>query len=333
MSTPDSDSTSLEAHLTVSDLLGTELKDLGLEILCGEDALAKQITNARVQKPGLAFAGYYLYIKPGRVQIVGESEIEYLNRLDDPTRNERFDAITRLDIPVFVVTKGLAPPARFVELCRERRVPLLTTPALSSRVIKRLSYFLEDHLVPRTVHHGVLLEVHGLGLLLIGRSGVGKSECAIDLITRGHSLVADDRVTIRRYPHGDLVGFAAEPLRHHMEVRGLGIVNIQDLYGLAAVRERKSIDLVVELESWEEGRAYERLGLDESVFHILDTPCPYIKMPVALGRNLAILVEVAARNHVLKLQGHNSAQEFARRLEKELARHRDPNAGGSETAS
>jgi HPr kinase/phosphorylase len=330
MSENPSSLVALDAHLTVSDLLGAELKDLELSVRAGQENLTRRITNERVQKPGLAFAGHYAYIKPGRVQIVGESEIAYLSGLSEATRDERFDRITSLEVPAFVVTKGLEPPQRLVELCAERGIPLCTTPALSSRVIKRLSYFLEDHLVPRTALHGVLLEVHGLGVLLIGRSGVGKSECAIDLITRGHSLVADDRVTVRRYPHGDLVGFAAGPLRHHMEVRGLGIVNIQDLYGLAAVRERKSIDLVIELESWEEGRVYERLGLDESVFRILDTPCPYIKMPVALGRNLAILVEVAARNHVLKLQGHHSAQEFARRLENELARRGEKNAKASE---
>ena len=185
-------------------------------------------------------------------------------------------------------------------------------------------YFLEDHLVPSTRLHGVLLEIYGLGVLLIGRSGVGKSECALDLITRGHSLVADDRVTVKRYPNGELIGFCEEPLRHHMELRGLGIINVKDLFGLAAVRERKSIDLVVELEPWEEGKVYDRLGLDETVHNILDVPCPYIKMPVALGRNLSILVEIAARNHVLKVQGHHSAREFARKLEEQLERNRQP---------
>jgi HPr kinase/phosphorylase len=149
---------------------------------------------------------------------------------------------------------------------------------------------------------------------------VGKSECALDLITRGHSLVADDRVTVKLFPSGELVGFCQEPLRHHMELRGLGIVNVKDLFGLAAVRPRKTVDLVIELEAWNESKAYDRLGLDETVHHILETPVPYVKMPVALGRNLSILVEVAARNHVLKLLGHHSAREFARRLEEEMAR-------------
>jgi HPr kinase/phosphorylase len=174
--------------------------------------------------------------------------------------------------------------------------------------------------VPSTRVHGVLLDVYGLGILLIGESGAGKSECALDLITRGHSLVADDRVWIKRYPNGELVGSCEEPLRHHMELRGIGIINVQDLFGLAAVRERKPIDLVIELEHWDETKAYDRLGLDETVYEILDTPCPYLKLPVALGRNVSNLVEIAVRNHVLKLQGHHSAREFTRRLEAKMAR-------------
>ncbi|MEO8503239.1 MAG: HPr(Ser) kinase/phosphatase [Acidobacteriota bacterium] len=312
------------AHVAVRELLGGELSDLGLRVLCGASHLDNRITNPRVQKPGLAFAGYYPYIKPGRVQIIGESELAYLRTLPEDLRGERFAAITSLPIPLFVVTKGLPALPDLIELCETREVPVLSSNAMSSTVIKRLSYFLEDHLVPSTRLHGVLLEIYGLGVLLIGHSGVGKSECALDLITRGHSLVADDRVTVKRYPNGELIGFCEEPLRHHMELRGLGIINVKDLFGLAAVRERKSIDLVVELEPWEEGKVYDRLGLDETVHNILDVPCPYIKMPVALGRNLSILVEIAARNHVLKVQGHHSAREFARKLEEQLERNRQP---------
>lgn len=310
------------AWVEVRDLLGEELSDLQLELLCGESHLGNRITHPRVQKPGLAFAGYYPYMKPGRVQIVGESETEYLSTLAEPERRERFERITAMPVPCFILTKGLEPLPYFLELCRERQVPLLRARALSSTVIKRVSYFLEDHLVPSTHVHGVLLDIYGLGVLLIGRSGVGKSESALDLISRGHSLVADDRVTIKRYPNGDLIGFASGTLRHHMELRGLGIINVHDLFGLAAVRDRKSIDLVVELEPWQDGQAYDRLGLDETVYTILETPVPYIRMPVALGRNISILVEIAARNHVLKMQGHFSAREFAQKLQEQIERNR-----------
>ncbi|MEE8278418.1 MAG: HPr(Ser) kinase/phosphatase [Thermoanaerobaculia bacterium] len=307
-----------DLHVRVTELLGPELAELQFRVLCCESGLDHEIINPRVQKPGLAFAGYYDYIRPGRVQIVGESETEFLKTLSAEQRRERFRHICELPVPAFVVTKGLEPLPEFLPSCRQAWIPVLSSPALSSTVIKEISYFLEEHLVPSTALHGVLLDIHGLGVLLIGESGVGKSECALDLITRGHSLVADDRVTVRRYPNGDLVGYCEVPLRHHMELRGLGIVNVQDLFGLAAVRERKSIELVIELEPWDESKSYDRLGLDETVYKILDTPCPYIKMPVALGRNLSILVEIAARNHVLKVQGHHSAREFARKLEKQL---------------
>ena len=308
----------------VRELLGAELADLEIRVLCGAGRLGNLITNPRVQKPGLAFAGYYEYIKPGRVQIVGESEIEFLKRLPAEVRAERFREITALEVPVFVITKGLEPPPGFIEHCAEADLPVLSSNALSSSIIKQISYFLEESLVPSTRVHGVLLDVYGLGALLIGDSGAGKSECALDLITRGHSLVADDRVWIKRYPNGELVGSCEEPLRHHMELRGIGIINVKDLFGLAAVREYKTIDLVIELEHWDETKAYDRLGLDETVYEILDSPCPYLKLPVALGRNVSNLVEIAVRNHVLKMQGHHSAREFTRKLEAKMAGERGP---------
>lgn len=311
-------------HVEVTELLGAELSDLHLRVLCGESHLDHQITHPRVQKPGLAFAGYYPYIKPGRVQIIGESETAYLKTVPLEERRERFAHIVQLPVPVFVITKGIEPFPTFHQLCREHGVPILSSTSLSSTVIKRISYFLEDHLLPVTHMHAVLVDVYGLGVLLIGKSGVGKSESALDLVTRGHSLVADDRVTIRRYPSGDLVGYCQEPVKYHMELRGLGIINIRDLFGLAAIRERKTIDLVIDLEPWEKGKAYDRLGLDETVFTVLDTPVPFIRMPVATGRNVASLVEIAARNHVLKLQGHDSAREFVRQLEAEIERKSQP---------
>ena len=311
------------SHVEVRELLSPELANLQLTVLSGDSHLDNRVTHPRVQKPGLAFAGYFAYIKPGRVQIIGESETEYLKTLDDRERHRRFERIASLPVPVFVITKGLAPLPGFLLACQQREVPVISSTALSSTVIKSISYFLEDHLVPSTNLHGVLLDIYGIGVLLIGKSGVGKSESALDLITRGHSLVADDLVTVKRYPNGELIGFSEGPLRHHMELRGLGIINVQDLFGLASVRERKAVDLVIELEHWEEGQSYDRLGLDESLYNILETPCPYIRMPVAMGRNVGILVEIAARNHVLKLQGHHSAREFARQLEEQLERNRN----------
>lgn len=311
------------AFVEVGELLGREMAELDFKVICGRSNLDRRITHPRVQKPGLAFAGYFDYIKDGRVQIVGESEIAYLETVERGERKKRFAEIVALPVPVFIVSKGLRPFPSLIELCRSRSIPILGSSAMTSVIIKRVSHFLEDHLVPATHLHGVLLDVWGLGVLLIGASGVGKSESALDLITRGHSLVADDRVTVRLYPSGQLMGSCEEPAKHHMELRGLGIINVKDLFGLAAVRERAPIDLVVELEPWQKGHAYDRLGLDEYVYTILDTPVPYIRMPVATGRNIAILVEIAARNHVLKLQGHNSARQFVDQIEERLdPRHR-----------
>lgn len=298
----------------VGELIGDELAALELQVVSDAAGLNNAIEHPRIQKPGLAIAGYYDYIRDGRLQILGASEINYARTLGPELLAERIDAITRRRIPAFVISKGLPPVDFLVEACDRRNIPILSSPRLTSQLIGDLSDFLEEHLVPSIALHAVMLEVLGLGVLLIGDSGVGKSECALDLITRGHSLVADDRVIVRRYPHNEL-GAGGDPATgHHMELRGLGILNVRDLFGLAAVRERKRIDLVVELVHWRDGEEYDRLGLDETTHEILETSVPYLKMPVALGRNVAILVEIAARNHRLKLQGHHSAREFIQHL-------------------
>lgn len=303
----------------VGELLGDELAALELEVVAASPGLSNPIEHPRIQKPGLALAGYYDYIRDGRLQILGASEINYAQTLDPETLDERIDAVTRRRIPAFVISKGLEPAKPLFDACNRRAIPILSSPRLTSQLIGDLSDFLEEHLVPSVAMHAVMLEVLGLGVLLIGDSGVGKSECALDLITRGHSLVADDRVIVRRYPHNEL-GASGDPATgHHMELRGLGILNVRDLFGLAAVRERKRIDLVIELVHWREGEEYDRLGLDETTHEILETSVPYLKMPVALGRNVAILVEIAARNHRLKMQGHHSAREFIQHL-KSLSR-------------
>ncbi len=301
----------------VGELLGDDLAELDLQVVAAAEGLSNQIEHPRIQKPGLALAGYYDYIRDGRLQILGASEINYAATLKPDLLEERVEAVVARKIPAFVVSKALQAMPPLVEACQRRGIPILSSPQLTSHLIEELSDFLEEHLVPSVAMHAVMLEVLGLGVMLIGESGVGKSECALDLITRGHSLVADDRVIVRRYPHNEL-GASGDPATgHHMELRGLGILNVRDLFGLGAVRERKRIDLVIELVHWREGEEYDRLGLDESTHEILETPVAYVRMPVALGRNVAILVEIAARNHRLKMQGHNSAREFLRHLQEQ----------------
>ena len=211
-------------------------------------------------------------------------------------------------------------------------MPLLTTPVPTPIAIAKLTALLEDSLAERTVMHAVLMDILGLGVLIVGESGIGKSECALDLVVRGHRLVADDTVEIRRRAESVLIGTCPDLTRHHMEVRGLGVINIRDLFGVASTRSSKRVELVVQLERWEPGRAYERLGLDDLHYEILGLPIPLLRMPVAPGRNVAILVEVAARNQLLRSRGHHAARELAARLERQL-RGEDPTAAESDEDS
>ena len=304
----------------VKTLVGGDLEDLHLKLITGDDGLERAIARPRVQKPGLAFAGYYEYIKPWRVQIIGESETKYLQSLPPRLREKRVRDVTGLDVSCFVVTKGIVPLDEFRQECDKRGVPLFSTPALSSTTIIRITYRLEETMAPRITMHSGLLDVYGIGVLLLGESGIGKSECALDLVYRGHRLIADDMVVIRRHPNDVLLGYSNDLLRHHMELRGIGIIDIKDLFGVASTRDVKPIDLVVKLEKWAEGIEYDRLGIIGETYELLGVSKPYVRLPVASGRNLALLVEVAARNHLMKLQGYDSARDFTKRIDDEIAR-------------
>lgn len=301
-------------------LLAPELADLALQIVTGGDGLDREILRPRVQKPGLAFAGYYEYIKRGRVQIIGESETKYLQSLPARLREKRVRDVVALDVSCFVVTKGIVPLHEFKVECEKRSVPLFTTPALSSQTIHRITYYLEDSMAPRVTLHAGLIDIFGIGVLLTGDSGIGKSECALDLVYRGHRLIADDMVVVRRHPNDVLLGYSSDLLRHHMELRGIGIIDIKDLFGVASTRATKPIDLIVKLERWVEGTEYDRLGLTGETYECLGVTKPYIRLPVVAARNLALLVEIAARNHLMKLQGYHSAEIFAKRIDDHIAR-------------
>jgi HPr kinase/phosphorylase len=305
---------------TVRSLLAGELDELALKLVTGDDGLDRTILRPRVQKPGLAFAGYYEYIKPWRVQIIGESETKYLQSLPARLREKRVRDVTALDVSCFIVTKGITPLDEFKHECEKRSVPLFSTPALSSVAITRTTYFLEETMAPKITMHSGLLDVYGIGVLLLGDSGIGKSECALDLVYRGHRLIADDMVVIKRHPNDVLLGYSNDLLRHHMELRGIGIIDIKDLFGVASTRDVKPIDLVVKLEKWAEGTEYDRLGIAGETYELLGVSKPYVRLPVASGRNLALLVEIAARNHLMKLQGYDSAREFTRKIDEEIAR-------------
>lgn len=291
---------------------------LPLDLLAGGDGLDRVITSPHIQKTGLALAGFHEYLKPGRVLIFGESEIRYLESLDTPTRIAALRLALTLDFPCVLITGGFLPPTELPAEAERARVPLLKTAVATPTAIAKLSSMLEDSLAERTMMHAVLMDVLGLGVVIAGESGIGKSECALDLIVRGHRLVADDTVEVRRRQETILIGTCPELTRYHMELRGLGVINIMELFGIASTRSSKRVELVVQLERWIPTREYERLGLDDVFFEILGLRVPLIRMPVAPGRNIAILVEVAARNQLLRARGHHAARELAERLDRSL---------------
>ena len=314
------------AGVSIDALLRGHPEALGLplELISGAGGLDRRITSPHIQKTGLALAGFDAYLSAGRILILGESEIRYLESL---VSSSRVDALRRTfahDIPAVMITAGLAAPPELLLESDRAGVPLLTTAVPTPIAIAKLSAILEDSLAERTIVHAVLMDILGLGVLIAGESGIGKSECALDLVVRGHRLVADDTVEVRRRAESVLIGTCPDLTRHHMEVRGLGLINIQDLFGVAATRSSKRVELVVQLERWEPGREYERLGLDDAHYEILGLQVPLLRMPVAPGRNLSILVEVAARNQILRTRGHHAARKLAARLERQLL---EPDAG------
>ena len=309
-----------QAGISVGALLRArpEAFGLGLELLAGAGGLDHLITSPHPQKTGLALAGFHEYLKPGRVLIFGESEIRYLESLAADLRLESIRAAFTHDFPCLLVTGGHAAPPDLIVEAERAGLPILATAVATPTAIAKLGALLDDSLAERVVIHGVLVDVLGLGVLIVGESGIGKSECALDLIVRGHRLVADDTVEVRRRAETILIGTCPELTRHHMELRGLGVINVMDLFGVASTRSSKRVELVVQLERWDPAREYERLGLDDSFHEILGLRVPLIRMPVAPGRNIAILVEVAARNQLLRVRGHHAARALAGRLEAAL---------------
>lgn len=312
--------------LSIGDLLHDTEYGLDLVLLAGRTGLARTISSPRIQKPGLALTGYTEHLHVDRVQILGNTEISYLRRLPAETAAAHVTTLCAFPITCFVVTMDLDPPDTLRLAAEKAGIPLLRTRHLSSTFISLVTKYLEDKLLPVTYPHGVLVDVFGVGVLLLGKSGIGKSECALDLVIRGHRLVADDVVQIRKKMPPALVGRAADPLQFRMEVRGLGIINIKDLFGISAIREKKIINLVIELVEWDASEEYDRLGIDEQVYTILDVDVSYLKIPVRYGRNLTSIIEVAARNFLLKGMGYNSTLQFHENL---LARM-NPRPAGSE---
>jgi HPr kinase/phosphorylase len=313
--------------ILASYLLSEDATHLKLKCIAGEEGLKNEISIPRVQSPGLAFSGHMKSVQKGRVQVLGKSEVVFLSHLGREKRKSLMHRLCREPIPCFVITTALRPPAELLSEAKKASIPVLSTTLASSSFTDLVNTFLEQKLAPRTTIHGVLLDVFGLGVLLVGDSGIGKSECALDLITRGHRLVADDLVEIRKVPEDVLIGTSMDLGRHYIEVRGLGLINIKDLFGVSAIRHSKRIELVVAMERWKKGELYDRLGLDTETYDILKVPIPKVRLPVAPGRSLSILIEVASRSHLLKLRGPDAAHIFAERLEYAMAKSLESGQG------
>ena len=303
----------------VGALLDDRKFDLRLSLVAGKKGLSRKISSSRIQKPGLVLAGYTEYLHKERLQVFGNTEMSYLATLSRERAREVLRGFFAREPACLVVTKGLAITPELAAAAEEMNVPVLQTAHLSSTFIESIHSYLEDILAAQTSMHGVLLDVFGVGILLLGKSGIGKSEIALDLVMRGHRLVADDIVDVKRSAPDAVYGAGSEIIKHHMEVRGLGIINIKDLFGVAAIRERKKIEIVLELVEWDPNVEYDRLGVEEKKFRILDVEVPMLIVPVRPGRNMTTIVEVAARNHLLKLQGHHSARDFQERLNRAIA--------------
>ncbi len=310
-------STVHEPRVTVAAFFEHARSALDLELCAGSQGMDRFLSRARIQKPGLALAGYTRFVHRDRIQILGETELSYLETLALSERRLALGGYLRCEVACILVTKGLEVPELLRAACDEFAVPLLRTRTTSSVAIRKVLTYLDDLLSPRCSLHGTLVDVNGVGVLMTGASGIGKSETALDLVERGHRLVADDVVEVRRRGE-DLVGQAARLIQNLIEIRGLGILDIADLFGVAATREHKRIELHIELEAWSQERSYDRTGLDETTFDILGADVRSLRIPVKPGRNIAGIVEVAARSLLLRMRGLDAARRLDAALGAEL---------------
>jgi HPr kinase/phosphorylase len=301
-------------HLAAQELEQDREHHLELTLMAGRHGLKKKITHSQVQKMGLALTGFTQFINPERLQIIGNTEMAYFKTLTPEMQEKVIHQICSLPLSCLVVTRGLGIPELLLQEADEKEIPVFRTNLRSFDFIERVTKFLEEKLSSTSSLHGVLMDVYGVGLLILGKSGIGKSECALDLILRGHRLVADDMVHLQKRSPSSVIGSGFEVIQHHMEIRGLGIINIRSLFGVEAIREKKKIELVLELMEWDTHREYDRLGFEEEKFSILGVELPMLRIPVTPARNLTTIIEVAVRNHLLKVMGYDSALEFEKKL-------------------
>ncbi|MFW5799342.1 MAG: HPr(Ser) kinase/phosphatase [Spirochaetota bacterium] len=279
-----------------------------------EKGMNNKVYSAGINRPGLSLTGFTKYFAYRRIQLLGRGEIAYLEKLDAEDSYHLCNDFFAHNVPCCVVSYNMKAPEKFKELCEHHNIPILSSSLSSSRLVNLLIKLLDDIFAPTIILHGTLIEIYGVGILLQGKSGVGKSEAALELIERGNRLIADDLVKVKRMDFDILRGEGGDIIKHHMEIRGIGIIDIQKLYGVSAIKTSMNIDLIIYLEEWDTSKEYDRLGLDEHTSTILDIKVPYLLIPVKPGRNIPVIIETAARNHRLKDMGYNSASEFNKKL-------------------
>lgn len=304
----------LTKPISVRKILEKRGQEWKLELLTGDGGLDNAFSTSELNRPGLALTGYYEVFSADRVQILGLTEISYLRALRPQDRLRRLKRIFEFYIPCVIITTSLEAPSELLELALENRVPILRTPLLTSNFSGHLSHFLERELAPSWAVHGVMLDVFGMGVLIQGRSGVGKSECALDLIERGHRLVADDIVILRRVGNEQLIASCSDRLRYHMELRGIGIIDVESLYGVRSIRDEEVVSLLIRLERWDARKNYERLGMRQNYTRLFDCQIPEYVIPIEPGRNVSILVEVAALMQRLHRAGINPAANLNKQI-------------------
>lgn len=303
------------------DFLVKNSKDLfKLTLFSDNSGFNRKITDQNLHRPGLALAGFVDLFSYTRVQIFGNTEIRYLNQLSDEKKNEAFERIFRFNIPCIILTDGNKPFPKLIELANRNHVPVFGTPFSTTKLVYLVGDFLDDQFAERISLHGSFVDVYGIGMLFIGKSGIGKSEVALDLIERGHRLVADDHIILTKKGEGILIGTGTNLAKHYMEIRGLGIIDVERMFGIRAIRYQKRLEIVVELELWNEKNEYTRTGLDEDNISIADIDILHVKLPILPGKNITVISEVIALNYLLKHYGYDAPKLFQDRLKNELNR-------------
>ncbi len=304
----------MEDFITIRTLLIENETRLKLKLICSQNGLNRKITNAELHRPGLAISGFVELFTSDRVQIFGNTEIKYLNGLSETELKKKINQYIEFEIPAIVVTESNSLPDYFIKAATRRYVSVLSTPLSTTQTTHLLSEYLSEKFAPQVSVHGTLVDVYGVGILLTGRSGIGKSEISLDLVERGHRLVTDDLVLIKRKSEEILIGKGTEISQHALEIRGVGLIDVARIFGIRGVRMQKRVEVEVKLVDWERGKDYERVGMEETMINILGVSIPQITLPIHPGKNITVIAETIAMNHLLKMYGYHGPKEFNKRL-------------------